>query len=164
MAAITGALSHWTTALSGILEPDLLIQLNFRCGQMSWLIRPPMRQTCSHWHGQTDDGSYTILFSYVKRQSSVVVLYGHRTNNHGWWDRGRYSEWGIRMDGLSRKNGASPHVGQHIFLISTACRMVLGPTQPTIQCAPWILSRAIKHVKVRVITDIPKQHKGKAEI
>ena len=89
------------------------------------------------------------------RRSSVVVHYGHRTNTHRWWERRRYSDWGMGWDGLSRKNGALHNVGQHIFPISIACRTTPGPTQPIIQRVSGILSRAVKQVKVKVTPDIP---------
>jgi hypothetical protein len=47
--------------------------------------------------------------------------------------------------------------GQYVFLLSSACRTLLGPTQPTIQWVSEVLSKAVKQVKVKAAHDIPKQ-------
>jgi hypothetical protein len=58
--------------------------------------------------------------------------------------RSRGSSGSIVSDYGLDDRGSIPDQGQRIYLLAPASRLVLGPTQPPVQCVPLVLSPGIK--------------------
>jgi hypothetical protein len=95
MQAITGALSHRKTAPSGNLEPDLPIQFNFRCGQMSWR----KGFLCDKRPAHTDKVKWTLVSTqfWLKLEIPSARLY----------ERDSLPLWFITVTGTTLTDGGS---------------------------------------------------------